>query len=90
MRALTRLELNKVSGGAYSVSGECLIAMNGFWAFMLLAPEYGLGSESYKQISTELLEECHSNCSSEVYAYIPLSFIVMTDMLSAVTSNTSL
>lgn len=90
MRALTRLELNKVSGGAYSVSGECLVSINGFWAFMLVAPEFGIESESYKQIGTDLLAECHTSCDSEVYAYVSLGFVAITDALTAATSNMSL
>ncbi|MCS5708678.1 hypothetical protein CC99x_007125 [Candidatus Berkiella cookevillensis] len=90
MRSLTSLELDKVSGGEYSVSMECLISINGFWAFMLLAPEFGIESEAYKQIGTDLLAECQMSCGSEVYAYIPLGFVTITDALTAATSNVSL
>ena len=83
MRILTKLESINVSGGEYSVSGECLIALNGFWAFMLIAPEFGFAAESvaYKQIGANLSADCEISCGAEVYAYIPLSFMTMTQAL---------
>lgn len=84
MRALTKLELSKVSGAEYSVSGECLVAMNGFWVFMLVAPEFGMEATSsiYNQISANLLAECEKSCGSDIYAYIPISFFAMTEVLA--------
>lgn len=87
MRHLKETELNFIAGGYesknYEISTECLVALNGFWAFITLAPDFGYDRESDLYINTagDFLKHCDGTCGSEITSLMISSMLSMSEAL---------